>query len=178
MKKINKIIVCIVIIVVTIFVVVVAGIKLVYPVEYLDIIKKYSEEYDVDACLVLGVINAESGFCTNAVSSKGAVGLMQLMPNTAKFVAETLNEAYNEQSLYFAETNIKYGVFYLHYLFNKYIDEDKVLFCYNAGEGTYLNFVKKYGGFDRSEIEIKETLNYIEKVEKNKRFYGKVVCRY
>lgn len=178
MKKINKVIICIVICIITVFVVVVAGIKLMYPVGYLDMIKKYSKEYDVDACLVLGVINAESGFSPNAVSSKGAVGLMQLMPNTVRFVAESLGEAYDEQVLYFAETNIKYGVFYLHYLFNKYIDEDKVLFCYNAGEGTYLNFVEKYGRFDRRKIEIKETKNYIKKVEKSKRFYSKVICYY
>lgn len=178
MKKINKIIICIVICIVTIFLVVVAGIKLMYPVEYLDVIKKYSKEYDVDSNLVLGVVNAESGFSPNAVSSKGAVGLMQLMPSTARFVAESLNEAFDERALYSAETNIRYGVFYLHYLFNKYIDEDKVLFCYNAGEGTYLNFVEKFGGFDKSKIEIKETKNYIKKVEKCKRFYSKVVCYY
>nr|WP_281273666.1 lytic transglycosylase domain-containing protein [Biomaibacter acetigenes] len=63
-------------------------IRYLYPLKYQDYIVKYSQEYQMDPYMVAAVIKVESGFSPNVVSSKGAVGLMQIMPETATWAAE------------------------------------------------------------------------------------------
>lgn len=172
MKKNCRIVVWVLIGIVSGLAILTAYVKLFFPVDYMPIIKKYGKEYEVDVSLVLAIINTESRFDKSAVSKKGAVGLMQLMPATAEFVASTLGEAFDKKSLFNEETNIKYGIYYLHYLFCKYNEVNDVLFCYNAGEGVYLNFINENNGtFDKDKIEIKETKNYINKVNRDRQVY-------
>ena len=144
----------------------------IYPLKYKNEILMLSEKYSVDKTLVASIIFAESGFDKNAKSSKGAIGLMQLMPLTAKsFYAG--EEEFDEKLLFDCETNIEIGVKYLKYLFGKYTDEVTVLACYNAGE----RIVNVWKGDDlylkKTQIKYKETLNYIEKVQKAKKFWLK-----
>ncbi len=123
-------------------------------------------EKQIDIPLVLAVIRTESSFDENAVSSKGAVGLMQVMPKTAKFIAEKVGFN-SDYDLFDAQTNLYLGICYLEYLFNKYNDETVVLACYNAGEGR----VKTWMDGNKLNIEIKETKNYIKKVSRRKKLY-------
>ena len=58
-----------------------------YPLEYQDLIEKYAAQYDLDPYFIAAVINTESGFDASAVSSAGAQGLMQIMPETAEWIA-------------------------------------------------------------------------------------------
>jgi soluble lytic murein transglycosylase-like protein len=105
------------------------------PSKYDSIIERYAAKYDVDPTLVRAVIQVESDFNPNCVSNKGARGLMQLMPGTAKRFGVT--------QIHDADQNIHGGVRYLAYLlelFNQ--DLPRVLAGYNAGE----NAVLKYGG--------------------------------
>lgn len=105
------------------------------PSKYDPIIERYAARYDVDPTLVRAVIQVESNFNPNCVSHKGARGLMQLMPGTARRFGVT--------KIHDAEQNIHGGVRYLAYLlelFNQ--DLPRVLAGYNAGE----NAVLKYGG--------------------------------
>ena len=86
-----------------------------YPMKYSDTIEKVAEEYQISASLIASVANAESGFKEDAVSSKGAVGIMQIMPDTAKWLAEKMDVDYSKDMLKDAEYNIQMGAFYISY---------------------------------------------------------------
>ncbi len=114
-----------------------------------DIFKDVSEEYDVPLPLLKAVAQAESGFDTNAVSSCGASGIMQLMPKTA--------EGLGVEDVFDPEQNITGGAKMLAYLLDDYNgDTTLALAAYNAGIGA----VAKYGGVPPYE----ETRNYIKKI--------------
>lgn len=126
------------------------------PEEFEPIINACALEYGVDKSLVKAVIHAESGYNPTAVSSKGARGLMQLMPKTAQDLKVT-------NSLDPAE-NIRGGVRYLKFLLNTFHgDETLALAAYNSG----LNKVAKFGGVPPYE----ETRNYVAKVLNYKKNY-------
>lgn len=72
--------------------------KVLYPYPYRTLIEEYAVQYEVDPLLVISVIRAESTFLPYSESHKGAMGLMQLMPDTAKWIAETLGDQSFSQS--------------------------------------------------------------------------------
>ena len=145
---------------------------------YSDTVTMYSFKYNVDANLILAVIKAESNYNENALSNKGAIGLMQIMPSTGEYISLKLNENFNENMLFSTETNIKYGTYYLSYLINKFNSIDLVIAAYNAGEGNVLYWLSKYSvdGEKLDKIPFKETENYLSKVKKYysdyKKFYN------
>jgi len=119
------------------------------PAEFDSIITSCASEFGVDKSLVKAVIHAESGYNPNAVSSKGAAGLMQLMPGTAQDlkVADSFNPT----------DNIRGGVRYLKFLLDTFKGNVTLaLAAYNAG----LARVAKYGGVPPYD----ETRNYVSKV--------------
>jgi hypothetical protein len=126
------------------------------PAEFEPIINSCALEYGVDKSLVKAVIHAESGYDPNAVSSKGASGLMQLMPNTARSlkVSNSLDPS----------ENIRGGVRYLRFLLDTFRgDESLALAAYNAG----LSRVAQYGGIPPYQ----ETRNYVAKVLEYRKSY-------
>jgi tape measure domain-containing protein len=117
--------------------------------QYLPIVEKYAKQFNVDRELILAVIKAESKFDPNAVSSAGAQGLMQLMPDTARGLGVT--------NSFDPDQNIMGGTKYLRQLLDQYNGEvEKTLMGYNAGPGN----VKKYNG----NVPFEETQNYIKKI--------------
>ena len=113
-----------------------------FPLRYESYIKEYSKAENLNATMVASLIKTESNFNKNAVSKKGAVGLMQILPATGKWICETYFDfEFDESMLYEPETNIKIGTKYLSYLFTKFDDEVAVLACYNAGEGVVKNWI-------------------------------------
>lgn len=119
------------------------------PAEFEPIIESCSLQYGVDKSLVKAVIHAESGYNPGAVSSKGAQGLMQLMPKTAQGLK--VNDCFNPQD------TIRGGVRYLRFLLDTFKgDESLALAAYNAGMGN----VAKYGGIP----PFPETRSYVAKV--------------
>ena len=126
-----------------------------FPVRYSNIINAEAARFNVDTRLVYAVIWTESKFDSSAVSHAGAVGLMQLLPSTAKWCAEKLGEDFSEERLFDPAFNIRLGVFYLSYLINKHGVETAIA-AYNAGEGN----IKKWAG----EIRYRETRDYIRRV--------------
>ena len=122
--------------------------------KYDDLISKTARKYDVDLALVKAVIKAESNFDAGAVSRKGAIGLMQLMPQTARDL--------RVRDCFRPEENIDGGIRYLEYLLRLYEGNlPLTLAAYNAGEKA----VERHGGVPPYE----ETRTYIRKVM---RYYG------
>jgi soluble lytic murein transglycosylase-like protein len=114
-----------------------------------DIIKEVAKKYDLEASLIHSIIRTESDYDPHCVSTKGALGLMQLMPETAR--------AYGVGNPFKPRDNIEGGVRYLKDLINLYDRRTRfVLAAYNAGQTA----VKKYGGIP----PYPETRRYIEKV--------------
>lgn len=134
--------------------------------KYSEIINCACKTYKVETSLVYAVIYTESKFDRNAVSNKGAIGLMQIMPKTAEFIAE-ISGIVNGYDIKDAKTNINFGVCYLSYLFKKYGSELLVLACYNAGEGNVAKW-QENGEITLNNIPYKETASYVKRVLRRK----------
>lgn len=149
----------------------------VYPEEYHSIVVKYSKEYAVPEELIFAVIKVESNFDKDVVSSADARGLMQMLPSTYKWLTSKLGDAYYEEDLFDPETNIKYGTYYLQYLYSRFGTWEKAIIAYNWGEGNFEEFLNEngYTEGDYDSIPVKETRNYVKKVmhhwEKYKELY-------
>ena len=146
--------------------------KILYPIEYENLVTLYSQEYQVDEYLVYAIIKAESNFEINAVSNKVAKGLMQLMENTAKDVVKRVNidissEDLSEKLLE-PDININLGTKYISILLQKYGNIPVALTAYNAGIGTVDNWIEKgiikENGEDIENVPYKETNQYVRKI--------------
>lgn len=146
-----------------------------YPMKYYEEIVGVSQKYDIDGALVASIANVESNFKNDAKSNKGAIGIMQIMPSTAEWIASKLNKEYAEEMLYEPSYNIELGAYYLSYLIDSFEDEKLVICAYNAGQGNVSNWLanKEYSSDGKSlnKIPFKETENYLNKVTKNYRYY-------
>lgn len=146
-----------------------------YPMKYYEEIVDVSQKYDIDGALVASIANVESNFKNDAKSNKGAIGIMQIMPSTAEWIASKLNKEYAEEMLYEPSYNIELGAYYLSYLIDSFGDEKLVICAYNAGQGNVSNWLanKEYSSDGKSlnKIPFKETENYLNKVAKNYRYY-------
>ncbi len=137
---------------------------------YAQPIKQYAEQYDVDAELILAVCRVESNFDEEAVSAVGAVGLMQIMPLTARWLCEEkLDLKYEEEMLKNCDYNLKLGSYYLSYLISVFKDESWAVAAYNAGEGIVRNWIAD--GVDLDGIPYKETRDYVRLVMRYYKIY-------
>lgn len=140
------------------------------PKKYTNHVVAYSDKYGLDKAFVYAVIKVESDFKKDAVSKSGALGLMQILPKTAMWIADELGEDYVQEKLFNPEVNIRYGCFYLRYLFEKFNDLEIVICAYNAGEGKVFDWVDN-GVINKDKIDYDETRKYLKKVEKYCRIY-------
>lgn len=153
--------------------------KKFYVQDYKEHIEKYANENELDVFLVYAIVKGESGFDSKAVSKSGAVGLMQLMDNTAKEVANRIHIKYDENTLYDPESNIQIGTRYFSELMKKYDQNIYIsLAAYNAGQGTVDKWISEEriqsDGSDIENIPYKETNNYVRKIMKNYEKYQKL----
>ena len=132
-----------------------------YPLRYAEFVRVHSRRHGLDPALLAAVIYQESKFRSDAKSSSGAIGLMQLTPETARGIAiRTHGDAFHTQDLYNPEINIRYGSWYLDNLFKKYGDEREVLAAYNAGQGNVDEWQR-----NGQPIQFSETKAYVSRVE-------------
>jgi soluble lytic murein transglycosylase len=127
--------------------------RLWYPFSYQQIVRGHARNYDLDPALLAAVIYQESKFKADARSTSGAIGLMQLLPDTV-------------EDLYDPEINVRYGAWYLRHLLEKYGDERDALAAYNAGQDNVDRWRRAGEG-----IQFAETRAYVTRVEELKRIY-------
>jgi peptidoglycan lytic transglycosylase len=136
-------------------------------------VRGHAANYHIDPALLAAVIEQESKFRANARSSAGAIGLMQLLPATAKGIAiHTGGSRFVVSDLYDPEINVRYGAWYLHHLMQRYGDEETALAAYNAGQQNVDRWRSRGEG-----IEFAETRAYIDKVERLKGIYRRAYAK-
>ncbi|MBQ3119199.1 MAG: lytic transglycosylase domain-containing protein [Clostridia bacterium] len=148
---------------------------LFYPNNYKLQVSEYSRKYDVSTELVYGVIRAESRFDKDAVSEKGAIGLMQIMESTGDWAAESIG--LTDVDLFDVDANIEIGCFYLSYLLDKYDGNTRcAVAAYNAGQTNVDKWLatEEYSkdGKNLDKIPFAETEKYVEKVLENIKKYS------
>jgi soluble lytic murein transglycosylase len=140
-----------------------------YPLHYEQIVRGHARNYDLDPALLAAVIYQESKFRADAKSSSGAIGLMQLRPQTAEGIAiRTGGTHFRVSDLYNPEINVRYGSWYLRHLLDKYGDERDALAAYNAGQRN----VDEWRA-EGKDIQFPETRAYVDRVEHLKGVYAR-----
>lgn len=136
----------------------------VFPNKYAREVNAAADRFGLDRSFVRAVVWAESGFDKNAVSKKGAVGLMQIMPYTLIECAAALGIQNPDATD--VETSLFCGCYYMSELLKKFSGEKKyALMAYNAGETNARLFIKGAEVFP-------ETKNYLKRVERAETVYG------
>jgi peptidoglycan lytic transglycosylase len=141
--------------------------RLWYPLRYAEIVRGHARNYHLNPALLAAVIEQESKFDATARSSAGAVGLMQLTPQTAEGIAQyTGGSKFVLSDLTNPEINVRYGAWYLRHLLDKYGDERTALAAYNAGQDNVDRWRAAHEG-----IQFPETRAYVDRVERLKGIY-------
>jgi soluble lytic murein transglycosylase len=141
--------------------------RLWYPLRYEQIVRGHARNYHLDGALLAAVIYQESKFNADAHSRSGAIGLMQLLPDTAKGIAlRTGGTRFVVSDLYNPEINVRYGAWYLRHLLDKYHDVRLALAAYNAGQDNVDRWLREGRG-----IVFPETQDYVDRVEDLERIY-------
>lgn len=135
--------------------------RLRYPLRYDAIVRGHARNYRLDPAFLAAVIYQESKFRAHARSSSGAIGLMQLLPDTAKGIAlHTGGSRFRLSDLDDPELNVRYGSWYLRHLLDKYGEEETALAAYNAGQENVDTWRREGKG-----IAFAETRHYVRRVE-------------
>jgi soluble lytic murein transglycosylase len=142
--------------------------RLRYPLRNEAIVRGHARNYRLEPALLAAVIYTESKFKADAESPAGAIGLMQLLPDTAKGIAlRTGGRGFVVSDLYDPEINVRYGSWYLRHLLDRYGDEREALAAYHAGQGNVDLWRRRGVG-----IVFPETRAYVDKVLRLKRVYA------
>ena len=155
--------------------------KKIYPTKYENYVEKYSEKYNVPQSVIYAIINTESNFDPEAVSSAGAMGLMQMMPSTFEWLTsdEQLGEGLTTEALNDPEVSIRYGTYYLAYLHRKFdYNWNNAFAAYNAGEGNVAKWLASDehndGEGNLVDIPFKETRSYVKKINDAIEIYSRL----
>jgi len=140
-----------------------------YPYAYWNIVKPVSEQHTLDPLFVLSIMREESTFDPNARSAAGALGLMQLMPQTAYHLNSELHLGIVDAShVLNIKNNIHIGTFYLSVLMKEFGSYAYSIAAYNAGEEKVREWIRKgkYKSIDEfiEDIPYRETRNYVKRV--------------
>lgn len=145
-------------------------------VKYQAEIEKYSKKFKIEEELLAALIYVESRFNNSSESNKGAVGLMQIMPSTALWIADELgHHDFELKDLTKPEINIKFGSWYFAYLYQKFDGNlIKTIAAYNAGENNVRNWIDAgWDGDLELKLPFKETDNFVRRVISTKNYYQK-----
>lgn len=143
----------------------------IYPIQYKEIIRQHAAKYKVDPLLIAAIIRQESNYRPSQESHKGALGMMQIMPDTAVWIMEkaSMKEITLDEVKHEVDANIQIGAWYISYLLTKFDNNlFAVLAAYNAGPGVVNKWLQNRtwdGTFDQvKKIPYPETKNYVQRV--------------
>ena len=147
-----------------------------YPMRYEAEIRQAAAEFSLDPAYVASVALAESSFDAEAVSSVGAIGLMQIMPSTGEWIAGKLGEAFDVQRLYEPSVNLRYGCWYLRFLLDRYDGDMRTAStAYHQGQGRVDEWLQdpEYSedGKTLSVISSSVTDTYVNRIMENYAHY-------
>ena len=142
--------------------------RIIFPLDYWPWIKKYSDAHRLDQYLMTALLAQESTFTADVRSSANAVGLMQLIPATARRNAARLGIPYSSRVLTDPETNIRLGMRYFKDLMDRFGAAHYALAGYNAGERRVTRWIAERPGFEQDEfiddIPFLEMRNYVKRI--------------
>lgn len=143
--------------------------RVLFSFQYREIIIEHTKTTELDPRLVAALIYVESGFNPRAVSRKGARGLMQLMPETAEWIAEQRREPFDQKKLFIPMVNLDLGIWYLHYLYQEFQGNTVIMLAsYNAGRSRVRAWIgdEVWQGRigDLRNIPYPETRRYVARV--------------
>jgi len=166
----------------------------IYPIDYQDEIRSASTQSQLDPFLVSAIIRVESNFKSDKISSKGAIGLMQIMPDTAEWIIERSSSSeYLEDEMTIPEVNIQIGSWYINSLQKQFeqriakmdSNQDRITLvaaAYNAGPGNVTRWLEE-GVWDGTYSELAfvpfgETRHFVQRIlyyyKKHERYYSDV----
>ena len=152
--------------------------KTLYPLKYEKYVATYCRKYNLEESFVFAVIKCESSFQSDAVSSAGAMGLMQIMPDTFTWLKTKTGEDLPQKMLFDPETSIRYGCLLYSMFIEQFGTEAEAVAAYHAGP----NSVKKWledenyskDGKTLYDIPFSSTKAYVQNVMKTKDIYEKL----
>jgi len=153
--------------------------KRTYQLRYRELIELYAAHFELDPYLVAAVVHVESSNQPDAVSKSGAIGLMQVMPQTGEWIAAKLKvNDFDADMLLDPNVNIRFGCWYLRFL-NDRFDRDRMLVtaAYNAGHGTVDRWLEDSTVSRDGQlvnIPYPETERYVEKVYRAYEIYQRL----
>ena len=149
-----------------------------YPVLYVDQIRAAAQENSIPAPYIAAVIMAESSYDPNAVSSVGAQGLMQIMPETGEWISGKLDDEYTPTRMFDPDVCIRYGAWYLGFLMDRYDGDMRcATAAYHAGQGTVDGWLAdptySADGSTLTQIGYDSTRRYVSRVMALYEYYVK-----
>jgi len=153
--------------------------ELRYPVPYRDVFSEYARSHGVDEAFVFGIVRQESRFISDAKSAAGAAGLMQVMPSTARLVAQRIGlRNYRQKGVTDVPTNITLGTGYLRMVLDQLGHPLLASAAYNAGPSRarrWRDAKPLEGAIFVETIPYPETRDYVKKVMSNAVFYAAIL---
>lgn len=143
------------------------AVKFLYPMRYGDALDYWAQESRLDPLFVAAVVRTESRFRPGVVSRSGAIGLMQITPDTGRWIAQQLGETgFAVDDLYDPQVNLRFGTWYLRYLIDRFPGAiERALAAYNAGPSAVARWEQEGTSY------YPETVTYIDRVNRNRRAY-------
>ncbi|MFC2078530.1 lytic transglycosylase domain-containing protein [Candidatus Bipolaricaulota bacterium] len=135
------------------------GVRMLFPLDYRNEILEWCSTYELEPAWVASVIRNESRFRSDAVSPAGAIGLMQIMPETGEWIAQQLQlPNFTTALLEDASLNLAMGTWYLRHLLDRFPSREATLMAYNAGPAN----AERWEG--NLELAFPETQQYVRRV--------------
>jgi len=145
------------------------------PESYIPMIRESADRHEVNPYLVAAIIDAESTWRPEIVSEAGAVGLMQVLPDTAEELSREglVGSEFDPGDLSEPRVNIEFGTAYVRLLVERYHEIETAIAAYNAGIGNVDTWIEP-GGNIREEIEFPETRHYVLRVARARDVYERL----